>query len=194
MTRFQRKYFDLGFLMILGTLSIISVVRHFVDGYILTVNLYLGMVCCVTCLLLEIIANKRSKAFLLSLISLSAFNIVSFTVENFAFGSSAIHHYGAIYFALPGVNPVFLVVLVAYLLMDSSFAMSFYKIFGPSDNEIEEEYKKQARFYYERFSACNKKDLDFAIKNLKDYPRPAQDALEIVVAKRKEDGKNIGTI
>lgn len=180
------KYIDIGFLAVLGCLITLSIYQHLSSNFVLTINFYLGFACWLIVLLFRIINNKRSKAFLICLITLSAFNIISFTIINFAFGNSAIQEYKSIYYILPSVNPIFLIILVIYSLVDRYYSINFYKnVFKKSDSELMEEYKKQAKFYYEKFNSFTTEELEIARNGINEYPIPAQEALDIVITKRK---------
>ncbi|MBB3054593.1 hypothetical protein [Mucilaginibacter gotjawali] len=184
----KAKYKDIFVLLILFIFLVISIFRHFSDGYILTVNLYLGFICLFITTLLRIKDGKRAKVFLICLLMLAAFNIISFTVENISFGKSAIYNVGIFYFSSPGINPLFLLMLVIYSIIDYGFSIKFYKnVFGKSDKEANEEYKKMAEFYYKRFSSCTREELDFALKNINEYPHAGQESLKIVVEKSNEE-------
>ncbi|WP_295670782.1 hypothetical protein [uncultured Mucilaginibacter sp.] len=183
----KAKYKDIFFLFVLFIFLVISIFRHFSDGYILTVNLYLGFICLFITTVLRIKDGKRAKVFLICLLMLAAFNIISFTVENISFGKSAIYNVGIFYFSLPGINPLFLFALGIYSAIDYRFSIKIYKIaFGLSDKEANEEYRKTTELYYKRFSTCTMEELDFALKNIKEYPHAAQEALKIVIEKRNE--------
>ena len=177
------KYIDIVLLSFLGILLIDAVVRHFLAGFVLTINLYLGIIFWFIVLALRITKNKRTKVYLIGIVLLAALNIISFTVENFSFGNGNIREYGPIYFVIPGINPIFLLLLVIFSLIDYKFSIDFYRrTLKGSDKERSEEYIKQMNFYYGQFSACNKNELDFAIENLKEYPEPAQEALQIIIS------------
>lgn len=184
----KANYTDIVFLLLLSMSLVISIVRHFIDGYILTINLYLGVIGLLISILLKIKEYKEAEIFLICLLTLSAFNIVSFTVENIAFGKSTIYNAGIFYFSSPGINPLFLFVLVVYSLIGYGSSKNFFKnVFGLSDNDVDEEYKKTAEIYYKLFNACTVEELDFALKNIKEYPHAAQESLKIVIEKRNEE-------
>jgi hypothetical protein len=136
-------YVDIGFLLVIGVLLGISVISHFTIGYTLKVNLFLGIIGWLVAVFLKIRKHKSRGILVICLLTLWTFNIVSFTYSNIAFGKSGIYEYNGIYYSFPGINPLALLFQIVYSIVNYSISKQFFKsVFGRSDDEVEQEYKK----------------------------------------------------
>jgi hypothetical protein len=181
----NKLYIDVLIIILIGFLLSLSFFQHFTVGFSLTINFYLGVVWWLTTILIYIKKSERGKKHILILLIFSCFNIIEFYYANISFGSSNIYKYKEIYFSLPGLNPFSLLMLISYIFLNLSMVKQFYRnLLGHNDAEIEQEDKKQFKFYYENFIACNSEELEYAIKNINEYPEQALEALKIVVEKR----------
>lgn len=188
------KYLDAIVLAAIGLLLINSLSGYFSAGYVLTINFYVGTLCWIVAILLKVFKHKLARLCVILLLALSAFNIISFTIFNIALGSSEIYNYNGVYYILLSPNPIFLAALVIYALIGKVNSTTFYnKMVHASSIEIQEEYQKEAKFYYEKFRNSTNEEFDYAVKNIKDYPKPAQDAISIIIS-QKEDAKGEGEI
>jgi len=189
--RKRTKYLNITVLVATGILLLRSSYLHFADDCTLTINFYVGVLCWIATVFLVLKKHKTAKVCVIILFVLSGFNIISFTVENIAIGTSTIYSFGDINYILPGVNPLFLFSFVIYVLIDKANSMALYKrAMNGTLPEMQEEYKKEAMFYYEKFKNCTDEEFRYAVKNIKQYPKVAQDAISIVIA-QKEEMKNI---
>ena|ERR1700748_1109385 len=183
------KYLNATVLVIIGILLLRSFYLHFTDDYVLTINFYVGTLCWVATIFLLLKKHKSAKVCVIMLLVLGGFNIISFTVENIAIGTSPIYNFNYLSYILPSANPLFLFALVIYALIDRSNTIALHnRVLRGTLPEMQEEYKKEAMFYYEKFKICSDEEFNYAVKNIKDYPKAAQDAISVVLA-QKEDLK-----
>jgi hypothetical protein len=183
------KYLDIVYLGLIGIIITISIVRVIAYNFILPVNTYVGLACWLGGVVLKIFTPKKTKYFLSAILILSTLNLITFTVETFAFGvGSHLFTWQGFYFCAVSINPIALVLMVIYFSINFSTAKTLIKkIFGSSEKEEKDAYDKSFQFYYQKFVSYNDDDFKVIIKNFDDYPLEAREAIEFIV--KQKDGK-----
>jgi hypothetical protein len=181
-----KTYLDFIFLGLIGLLICLSIFRYFNDNFLLTVNTYLGFLSWLVVVIIKLRYPDKSKFYLAGLLILSTLNIISFTAEYWTFGSNNLIEYNGIYFSFLSLNPLSFLLFIIYAIFNGyTIKDLFNRLLKKSEVEVEEEYEKLLKFYYEKFVSCSVEELEGINRNFKDYPMEAQKAIEMVMEERK---------
>ncbi len=179
----KSKYTDTAFLSLFALFIIVSVVAHFKNGYVLSINNYVAFISLLIVGYNFFISDKKWKYSVPVLLLLSTFNIINFYVA--IINSSVYHINDRLIFNWPGFNIVAFIFLIVYSFTNSDSAIKFFRIiFKGSDSEQEEKRNKMIDFYYNKFNGLEGNDFENVLKNLTDYPTEGQIAIKKIIAER----------
>ncbi|NCD68805.1 hypothetical protein [Mucilaginibacter agri] len=173
-------YADAIFLTLIGILIGKTLFRFFNSDFMLSLNTYLGFGSWILVVLMKLFKYKYVKHAILILLVLAAFNILNFTVETIWLGSAIQLMQRPLLYSI-GINPGMFLLAIGYSAINRSTISKTYKArFGPSEDEVRIKQKTMVNFYNQKFKSLTTKELEFALKNIKDYPHEAQIALNLL--------------
>ena len=170
-------------LLVLGYLLVVAVFLHFNNGYVFSLNYYVGFVAWIVVVCYKVF-YKDIKYGVLVLLLLSFFNIIVFTVSISSFtvgflGSNIVS---------PGIDPLISTILIIYCNVNRDLVTGFYrKFFKASEQELKEKEEREIEFYYKKFITRSIDELADINRDFKQYPLEAQIALKKIY---KEKGFN----
>jgi hypothetical protein len=163
-----KKYTDLIFISILGLFIVISIYLHFIDGYVLPINFYPGLISWLIVVGIKIYNTRKEYFLVLIVLLFYSVNIINFTVVSF------------------NINLLGVLLLVIYSLINKEMIMSVSeKVFKGSKEEQETERNKLIDFYFEKFKKCEVEELKEIFNNFNNCPLEAQIALKKVREEKK---------
>jgi len=181
----KAKYSDIIYLLFFAWLIGVTIVNYLTYNYTISINAYAGFLGWIIVIILKFRDNNKSRYGVITLLILAVFNIISFTSESISFGLANTFWVGNLYFDYPGINPVILLLVIIYLLINWKFIKPLYqRFFTPSDEEFMKEYNKKVYFYYNKFSVYDDAQFNTVVSDIKDYPVEAQEAINKIAAQK----------
>lgn len=171
------KKVDLVFLGILALSSVISLLSHFISGYVLSINDYVGFLFLSIVIFFQYKSGKF-RAGIPILLALGSLSILGFSYV--AFNSSFIHLTDDITYNPIGFNSVLFLMLVVYCFINYNFIKIL--LIGKPNEEVNED--KMTAFYYNKFAECDIAEFKDIAKRIDMYPAEAQEAIQQLIAER----------
>lgn len=169
----MKRKADFIFIGILGLLMANTIVQSIWQGNLLSINNYAGFALWAIAIILRFTKNRYRRFGLAALLLLGVLNITNLTIGSISLNAA----YGDV--ESPEINPLMLLLLIIYLLINKTeVKKTFNGIFFPNAEEQQQDQQRQIDFYYRKFDACSKEELEKIIDNFGQYPVPAQLALD----------------
>jgi len=179
------KYTDIVFMAFLGISLGIAIYMHFAGGYVLSVNYYIALALWAIVVISKIIRFKKEFFGVFSLLLLAIIGVINFSV--YTINANTYHTDNGILYSGPGFNIYLIFPVIIYGAINAKMVTGVIKtLFKGSEAEQQANTNKLIDFYYEKFSVCDKTELDELMAKFKDYPYEAQVAL-----RRIGDERNI---
>jgi len=176
------KYVNIVYFTILSALLVNTFFGYF--DAVISLNNYLALAFCVIAIVHSLLKGRYSTLWLMVLLTLSLFNVINFTIE--IFKSGIYFGYAGSQFAGITLNPLMLLLLIAYLLINKKVIGKYYnQFFKANAKEIEEEREKKILFYYNQFVGDSDLSIQNVISKIDTYPIEAQIALKKIKEERK---------
>lgn len=166
---------DYIFFGILGLFIVITITLSLLQNFVLTINNYLAFIALPTAFFLRIKLQKRRHFPLGIILMLSLFNIINFGLGTMSmtFGVNS-----SIPIETPSINPIILLIFVAYYLINKkTISIILSNFFKGTEDERRKEFQTTVDFYLKKFSSCEEDELKKALENFNDYPDEAKIAL-----------------
>ncbi|KQC01852.1 hypothetical protein [Pedobacter sp. Hv1] len=171
---------DYIFFGLTGLLIASTLILSQLYGHVLTINNYLAFVAWPIALFLRMKTYQGKRYPLGIILLLALFNIINFEIGGFSmkFGINS-----SIPIETPGINPIILLIVVAYYIINKErinhIISNFFK---GTEEERSKEFQKTVDFYLHKFNACEEEELKGILKNFNDYPDEAKIALRQIQA------------
>ena len=169
---------DLFFLAILTLSSLVSLLLHFISGYVLSINDYAGFLFLAIILFFQYRGGKFRSGIPVLLI-LGTFNILCFSY--ITFNSSLVHLTDDLTYNPPGFNPAFFLMLVVYGFINFNYLKT---ILGGNRESGDADEDKMTDFYYNKFSDCDPAEFKDIAQRINMYPAEAQAAIRRLIEER----------
>ena len=108
----KSRYTDIAFLSLFGLLIVVSIIAHFRDGYVLSINNYVAFITWLIVGYNFFISDKKWKYSVLVLLLLSTFNIINFYVA--VINSSIYHINNELIFNWPGFSGFYIIDIILF--------------------------------------------------------------------------------
>jgi|GEM_PF-827986 len=176
---------DYIFFGLIGLLIVNTIIQSQLYDYVLSINNYLGFAFWTISLFLRL-RNSRTKRYPLAfLLILGTLNVLNFGIGSVTL-SFSIGNISDIPTERPGINPIILLVLIAYYLVNKkSINRILNNTFKGTEEEQRIEHQKTIDFYLKKFDACDEEEIKEILKNFNDYPNEAQIALRQIQSKNE---------
>ncbi|MBB2144420.1 hypothetical protein GM921_02910 [Pedobacter sp. LMG 31464] len=174
---------DYIFFGLTGLIIVNTIIQSQLYNYALSINNYLSFVAWPIALFLRLKNYKVRRYPLAFLLILATINIFNFGLGAMKL-SFSIGDISSIPAERPGVNPIILLILIAYYFVNKkSINRILNNTFRGTPEERKVEYQKTVDFYLNKFNSCNKEELKDILKDFNDYPEPAKIALRQIQLK-----------
>ena len=177
----KKNLIDIITLTVIGLFISIGLFHHFSNNYILSVNFYLGCICCIVIGFYKYYTRKGKYLVFLLLVFLT-FNILLCSASIATFESvHYLYNDGEIIVASPGVNPLLLLLLIIYSVINIDVVRT---LFYGTEEEVSKKLNVSVDFYYKKFNSYSTEELADVFKIFKEYPAEAQMALKKIREER----------
>jgi len=166
---------DYIFFGILGLFIVITITLSSLQNFVLTINNYLAFIALPTALFLRVKLKNKRRYPLGVILMLSLFNII-----NFGLGTISITFgvHSSILIETPGINPIILLVVIAYYLVNKKMInIILSNFFKGTEEERRKEFQTTVDLYLKKFSSYEEAELKKILENFNDYPDEAKIAL-----------------
>lgn len=173
---------DIIIQVVLGLFIAFSIYNHFAQNTVLYINNYLAFFCWVVSVIFIVSKNRYSLVLFELVISL--FNIINFNSATYKFGF--VLDTGFAKYEPISVNPIILILLVAYIIVNRVFIKYLLDkaLYGSEEDRIIAR-EKSINFYRNKFNDWGDFELNRALTIINDYPEEAQ----LVIRERETDRK-----
>jgi hypothetical protein len=152
---------------------------HFDGGYVLSINNYIAVILWAVVVLSKVIKFEKEYFGVFILLFLAITGLINFSVVTV--NADNYHSDSGILYSGLGFNIFFVVPLLVYCYINRNIVARLVKtILKGSEQERLAKKNKLIDFYYNKFSDCDKTELDGLMVRFKDYPYEAQVALDRV--------------
>lgn len=172
----MKQKIDYIFFGLIGLFIAITIILSILQNYVLTLNNYLAFIAFSTALFLRLKLRKERRYPLGIILMLSLFNIINFGMGTI---SMTFGVYSSIPVETPGINPIILLVIVAYYLVNKkAINIILSNFFKGTKDERRKEFQKTVDLYFKKFNSCEEEELKEILENFNDYPDEAKIALK----------------
>ena len=182
----KKKITDIIILLLIGYVIFIGIFTHFVDKYRLTLNFYLGVITWLIASYFTFFSRNEKKFLIMFLLVLGTLNIVVFSsilgsIETITY----IYRGDNLIIAGPGINPLFLLLIFLYCLINPKlFVETYHTLRYGGEKEINSKFETGVNFYYNKFNSYSSEELKEVYKMYKEYPDEAKGALSKIHKER----------